>query len=72
MPGEAMLSGHCAFEIGKVRLWLGLYTMGNQVKKSGYYYYLTYGDSKPPKSLNFLIFNFHFLGTFRQYEKGYI
>jgi len=21
MPREAMLSGHCAFEIGKVRLW---------------------------------------------------
>jgi hypothetical protein len=31
MPGEAMLSGHCAFEIGKVRLWSGLYLMGNQV-----------------------------------------
>jgi hypothetical protein len=44
MPGEAMLSGHCAFPIGKVRLWSGLYTMGNQVKKSGYYYYLPYGD----------------------------
>jgi hypothetical protein len=39
MPREAMLSGHCAFQIGKVRLWSVLHTMGNQVKKSGYYNY---------------------------------